>query len=62
MIMENISIDAVTLKSGENLADTSVSGGSSSGAFGRVCSMQFGKVVDIDDIESVTINGQTIRL
>lgn len=62
VIMENISIDAVTLKSGENLADTSVSGGSSSGAFGRVCSMQFGKVVDIDDIESVTINGQTIRL
>ena len=62
VIMENISIDAVTLKSGENLADTSVSGGSSSGAFGRVCIMQFGKVVDIDDIESVTINGQTIRL
>ena len=62
VIMEDISIDAVTLKSGENLVKTSVSGGSSSGVFGRVCSLQFGKVVDIDDIESVTINGQTIRL
>lgn len=62
VIMEDISIDAVTFKSGENLAAASVSGGSSSGVFGRVCSLQFGKVVDIDDIESVTINGQKIRL
>lgn len=62
VIMEDIKIDAVTLKSGENLAKTQVSSGSSSGMFGRVCSLQFDKIVDIDDIESVTINGQKIML
>lgn len=60
--LEDIEIEAVTLKSKDNIAGACISSGRGSGIFGRVYSMEFGRIVNIDDVQSVTINGQIIKL